>query len=61
MDGYIRLCIDYRKQNAVNVTDAYSILQMNKCLYSLGEMCILSTLDGSPVYLHIEIDDRDED
>lgn len=49
-DGFLRLCIDCRKLNAVTVKDAYIIPRLDECLGYLGKPRILSTLDANYGY-----------
>ncbi|CAF1253664.1 unnamed protein product [Rotaria sordida] len=44
-DGTLRLCIDYRKLNAMTICDAYPIPKIDDTLDSLQEATFISTLD----------------
>ena len=54
-DGTLRFCVDYRSLNAMNVPDAYPIPRMDRCIYSLGDVVIFSTLDGNSQYWQMPI------
>jgi hypothetical protein len=36
-DGSARLCVDYRKLNAITVRDSYPLPRMDECIDSLGD------------------------
>ena len=44
-DGSVRFCIDYRKLNLMTIKDAYPIPRMDKCIDSLWDARVFSTLD----------------
>ena len=44
-DGFLRLCVDYRKLNAVNANNSYNIPRMEECIYALGDAKWITTLD----------------
>lgn len=60
-DGLLRLCLQYRKQIAVTVKEAYQSPRMDECLDLLGEGRIFSSFDASFGYLKTENDDQDKD
>jgi Reverse transcriptase (RNA-dependent DNA polymerase) len=59
-DGSMRLCIDYRRLNALTVRDSYPLPRMEECIDSLGDATIFSTLGCDSVYWQIPVhpDDR---
>ena len=44
-DGRNRICVDYRKLNAVTKFDAYSMLRIDEMLDAIGNAKAISTLD----------------
>lgn len=51
----LRFCVEYHNMNAVSVKGAYAVSWMDKCIDSLVEARIFSTLDGDTRYWQIEI------
>eukprot|EP00171_Calliarthron_tuberculosum_P023134 IDg23134t1 len=46
-DGSLRLCIDYRRLNAVTKRDSYPLPRMDDCLDSLGNAKVFPSLDAN--------------
>ena len=46
-DGTLRLCVNYRRLNAMTVRDAYPIPKMYECINSLWDAKVFSTLDSN--------------
>jgi hypothetical protein len=44
-DGTIRLCVDYRKLNAVTIPDRFPMPNLNDLVFSLHGMQFFTTLD----------------
>jgi hypothetical protein len=60
-DGSIRLCVEYRKINALTLKDSYALPRMDECLDSLGDAIVFSTLDCNSRYWQIPIEKKDRD
>ena len=60
-NGQLRMCIDYRKVNAVTYKDAYPIPKIDACLDALGDSRYFSSLDLRQGYWQAEIVDSDRD
>ncbi|BHF71089.1 hypothetical protein SprV_0401414300 [Sparganum proliferum] len=58
-DGSLRLCIDYRRLNAVTVRDSFPLPRLDDTLDSLGGAAWFSTLDLNLGYWQVEIDPKD--
>ena len=61
-DGGLRLCVDYRKLNAVTKTDIFPLPRIDDCLDSLNGNAYFSTLDLASGYWQIamEADSREK-
>eukprot|EP00171_Calliarthron_tuberculosum_P001458 IDg1458t1 len=46
-DGSLRLCIDYRRLNAVTKRNSYPLPRMDDCLDSLGNARVFTSLDAN--------------
>jgi hypothetical protein len=59
-DGSVRICVDYRKLNALTIKDSYPLPRMDECLDSLGDATVLSTLDCNSGYWQILMKEEDQ-
>ncbi|CAM5168724.1 unnamed protein product [Eretmochelys imbricata] len=55
-DGSIRFCVDYRKLNAITVSDAYPMPRPDELLDKLGGVRYLSTMDFTKGYWQVPLD-----
>ena len=55
-DGTIRLCVDYRKLNAVTRADKFPIPNLSDAVFGLHGMCYFTALDLSKGYYQFPID-----
>ncbi|XP_065277149.1 uncharacterized protein LOC135893275 [Emys orbicularis] len=55
-DGSIRFCVDYRKLNAITVSDAYPMPRTDEILDKLGGARYLTTLDLTKGYWQVPLD-----
>ena len=60
-DGSMRLCIDYRKLNAVTVPDTYPLPRMDDLLHEAKHTSFMSTLDLRAGYHQIKVYPPDQD
>jgi hypothetical protein len=60
-DGTLRLCVDYRKLNAVTVPDAYPLPRMDDLLQSMGRIGCISTIDLQAGYWQVAVRKQDQD
>ena len=60
-DGSTRLCVDYRRLNALTTRDVYPLPRMDECLDTLGEAEYFSTLDANTGFWQIEVAPEDRD
>ncbi|VDI31121.1 Hypothetical predicted protein [Mytilus galloprovincialis] len=58
-NGGIRLCIDFRKINAVTSKDSYPLPNIEECLDTLAGASVFSTLDLQSGYHQIEVAPED--
>ena len=49
-DGSLRFCVDYRRLNANNISEAYPLPLIDDCLDSLRDVQIFKTLDPNAGY-----------
>jgi hypothetical protein len=54
-DGSMLFCIDYRSFNTVTVRGSYPLPRMDKCIDSLGDARVFSTLDYNSGYWQIPV------
>jgi hypothetical protein len=59
--GQLRLCVDYRRVNAVTRQDSYPIPRVDACLDVLGNSTIYSSLDLRSGYWQCGIREEDKD
>ncbi|GBN22732.1 Transposon Tf2-9 polyprotein [Araneus ventricosus] len=60
-NGDIRLCIDYRKLNAIIIPDKYPLPLMDTLLHDAKSTAFMSTLDLKTGYHQIEVNPDDKD
>ena len=60
-DGTLRFCVDYRKLNAVTVSDTYPLPRIDDCIDSLGNATIFTTLDANSGYWQVPVAPEDRD
>ena len=58
-DGSVRLCIDYRKLNAVTTPDPFAIPLINCLIDQLGEATSLTKLDMNKGFYQIPVAEAD--
>ena len=58
-DGTIRICVDYRKLNAISETDAYPMPRIDELIDKVGGLCYISTLDLTCGYWQIPVAQED--
>ena len=59
-DGSIRLCVDYRKLNAVSVVDTYPNPRIDDLIDLMGQARFISTLDLTKVYWQVPVVEEDK-
>ena len=60
-DGSWRVCIDFRKVNAVTHRDAYPLPRIDATLDSLSGSCYFTTLDLISGYWQVELEESDKE
>ena len=60
-NGKFRLCIDYRKLNAVTKPDAYPVSRIADMLDALGHSAFFSTLDLASGFWQVEVLSKDRE
>ncbi|XP_075527109.1 uncharacterized protein LOC142559392 [Dermacentor variabilis] len=59
-DGSFRLCVDYRRLNALTRKDAYPLPTIESIVGSLGSAKYFTTLDAAKGYLQVEVEPEDK-
>ena len=59
-DGSLRLCVDYRRMNAVTQTDAYPMPRIDDLIDRLGKRKYITTLDLTRGYLQVPVTGEDQ-
>ncbi|GFW44293.1 retrovirus-related Pol polyprotein from transposon 297 [Trichonephila clavipes] len=60
-NGTVRLCIDYRKLNAITIPDKYPLPLMDVLLHDAKYTAFMSTLDLKSGYYQVEVNPADQD
>jgi len=60
-DWTLRFCVDYRLLDVVTKKDSYPLPRMDKCIESIGEATIFSTLDCNAGYWQVAIALKDRE
>ncbi|GFY04882.1 retrovirus-related Pol polyprotein from transposon 297 [Trichonephila clavipes] len=60
-NGTVRLCIDYRKLNAITIPDKYPLPLMDVLLHDAKSTAFMSTLDLKSGYDQVEVNPADQD
>ncbi|GFY06827.1 retrovirus-related Pol polyprotein from transposon 297 [Trichonephila clavipes] len=60
-NGTVRLCIDYRKINAITIPDKYPLPLMEVLLHDAKSTAFMSTLDLKSGYHQVEVNPADQD
>ncbi|GFT60530.1 hypothetical protein TNCV_1966331 [Trichonephila clavipes] len=60
-NGTVRLCMDYRKLNAITIPDKYSLPLMDVLLHDAKSTAFMSTLDLKSGYDQVEVNPADQD
>lgn len=58
-DGSLRICVDFRKLNAVTPMDAYPMPRTDELLDKLGSAHFISTFDLARGYWQVPVAERD--
>lgn len=58
-DGSLRFGVNYCRLSAITKRSTYTVPQINDYIDSLGNEKMISSLNASPDYRHIERDDKD--
>ena len=58
-DGSIRLCVDYRRMNALSRVDSYPMPRIDKLIDRLGRAVYITTLDLTKGYWQVPVAKRD--
>ena len=59
-DKTVRVCMDYRRFNAITVTDTYPLPRMEDCLHAAKATPYMSTLDLKSGYWQVKISEEDK-
>ena len=60
-DGSLRLCIDYRKLNAVTQDDTYQMPRVEELIEKLGDATYITTLDLTKGYYQVPVAQEDRE
>ncbi|GFU80768.1 retrovirus-related Pol polyprotein from transposon 297 [Trichonephila clavipes] len=60
-NGTVRLCIDYRKLNAITIPEKYPLSLMDVLLHDAKSIAFMSTLDLKSGYHQVEVNPADQD
>lgn len=60
-DGKFRLCVDYRKLNAITTGDSYPLPRIEDLLHSAKQAAFMSTLDLQCGYWQVRVRETDRD
>lgn len=60
-DGSIRVCVDYRRLNAITVPDAYPMPRIDDLLHEAKRTAFMTTLDLRAGYWQVKVKDEDQD
>ena len=60
-DGTARICVDYRRLNAVTDMDAYPLPRIEDILDSIGQSTVITTLDLAKGYWQVPVAPADRD
>ena len=59
-DGTLRMCVDYRRLNAVSTMDAYPMPRVDELIDRLGDAKFITTLDLSRGYWQVPVREADQ-
>lgn len=60
-DGSVWFCVDYRKLNFITVRYSYPIPRLDKCIDSVGDATVFTTLQFNSGYCKIPVAEEDKD
>jgi hypothetical protein len=60
-NGSLRFCVDYRRLNAITVSDTSPLPRMDEFIDSLGEAVVFTALDCNSSYWQIPVDPADRE
>ena len=60
-DGGVRLCVDYRRLNAITKFDAYLMPRIEELLDKIGTARYISTMDLAKEYWQVPMSDEDQE
>ena len=58
-EGSLRLCVDYRRMNAITQTDAYPMPRIDELIDRLGRAKYITTLDLTRGYWQVPVAEED--
>ena len=59
-DNTLRICVDYRRLNAISCNDAYPMQRIDDLIDRLGRATYISTLDLTRGYWQVPVEERDK-